>query len=337
MIFCLVCGVANRDGSRFCNACGRRVDGALECAGCGAPNPLGSRFCSQCGAALGPQPLAAPTAQAALEAPRDDAQPWPPAGGRVAGPAAEVWWSELDDAEGQSGPRGLRRAASARPPDAEGALPPPGRARPQGAGPPRPPAWERAVPPAARGQPRSAEPRRGLAVEAASPARPADAPQHTPWPPAGAEAATPAATDEPSWAGHIAAAAVLGVEEATWTDVTPERPPRRSVAGGGPPSAEDLSLFVAPPAGDLGGPSTPAPLGEVASGSPLRRAASWEPHGGPTRAPAPTAHLSPELLAEAIATLRRIVGVDPAPLWAEHPGAPAAAEPARGRPAPAGG
>lgn len=69
MIFCLICGVANRDGSRFCNACGRRVDGVVQCPDCGGPNPLGSRFCSQCGSTLGAQQLGSPPPQLALGEP----------------------------------------------------------------------------------------------------------------------------------------------------------------------------------------------------------------------------------------------------------------------------
>ncbi|MBI3964280.1 MAG: zinc ribbon domain-containing protein, partial [Chloroflexi bacterium] len=49
MIYCLVCGLANRDGSRFCNYCGRRVDALVTCPACSAVSPLGSRFCNQCG------------------------------------------------------------------------------------------------------------------------------------------------------------------------------------------------------------------------------------------------------------------------------------------------
>lgn len=69
MIFCLVCGVGNRAGSRFCNACGRPVGEVVPCEGCGTPNPPGSRYCNECGATLGPPQLAAPREPRALGVP----------------------------------------------------------------------------------------------------------------------------------------------------------------------------------------------------------------------------------------------------------------------------
>jgi hypothetical protein len=68
VIFCLVCGVGNRAGSRFCNACGRPVGAVVACAGCGTPNPPGSRFCNACGGPLEPPELAAPREPRALAA-----------------------------------------------------------------------------------------------------------------------------------------------------------------------------------------------------------------------------------------------------------------------------
>lgn len=69
MIFCLVCGIGNRAGSRFCNACGRPVGEVTTCPECETPNPPGSRFCNACGAALQPAQLTAPRAPQALRAP----------------------------------------------------------------------------------------------------------------------------------------------------------------------------------------------------------------------------------------------------------------------------
>ncbi|MBC7263277.1 MAG: zinc ribbon domain-containing protein [Chloroflexi bacterium] len=56
MIYCPACGTANRDGSRFCNECGGRLDQSigLLCPNCNASNPLGTLHCSQCGAPLVP-------------------------------------------------------------------------------------------------------------------------------------------------------------------------------------------------------------------------------------------------------------------------------------------
>lgn len=49
MIVCANCGTANRDGSRFCNECGVRLDSPLRCGACGGPNPAAAKFCSNCG------------------------------------------------------------------------------------------------------------------------------------------------------------------------------------------------------------------------------------------------------------------------------------------------
>src|SRR2546422_11576264 len=49
---CAACGVDNRDGVRFCEECGARLE-AL-CPACGASVPPGKKFCGACGAAFGP-------------------------------------------------------------------------------------------------------------------------------------------------------------------------------------------------------------------------------------------------------------------------------------------
>jgi class 3 adenylate cyclase/tetratricopeptide (TPR) repeat protein len=54
MINCPNCGTENRDGSKFCNECGSRLD--LQCADCGKVNPPRSKFCSECGGRLRPSP-----------------------------------------------------------------------------------------------------------------------------------------------------------------------------------------------------------------------------------------------------------------------------------------
>lgn len=52
MITCQVCGRANRDGSRFCNECGRRLDASILCPVCGQNNPGDARYCDGCGARI---------------------------------------------------------------------------------------------------------------------------------------------------------------------------------------------------------------------------------------------------------------------------------------------
>ncbi len=49
---CAACNTENREGRKFCSACGVRL--ALICAACAAPNEIGEGFCGECGAALQP-------------------------------------------------------------------------------------------------------------------------------------------------------------------------------------------------------------------------------------------------------------------------------------------
>ena len=53
---CPSCQAENRDGARFCRACGAEL--ALSCPSCGAAHEPGQAFCDQCGAALGAGPTA---------------------------------------------------------------------------------------------------------------------------------------------------------------------------------------------------------------------------------------------------------------------------------------
>jgi class 3 adenylate cyclase/tetratricopeptide (TPR) repeat protein len=50
MVSCAHCGESNRDGRKFCSACGGSL--ASGCAACGAPLEAGDRFCGACGAAV---------------------------------------------------------------------------------------------------------------------------------------------------------------------------------------------------------------------------------------------------------------------------------------------
>ncbi|MBI4317420.1 MAG: zinc ribbon domain-containing protein [Chloroflexi bacterium] len=52
MIYCQNCGVANREGSRFCNECGQRLGLYVPCPSCGLANLSTARFCNFCGASL---------------------------------------------------------------------------------------------------------------------------------------------------------------------------------------------------------------------------------------------------------------------------------------------
>ncbi|MBI4588472.1 MAG: AAA family ATPase [Candidatus Rokubacteria bacterium] len=61
---CPACGQDNREGARFCNACGRPVE--ARCPSCGQGALPGARFCDGCGAALSALPLPRPTERAPL-------------------------------------------------------------------------------------------------------------------------------------------------------------------------------------------------------------------------------------------------------------------------------
>src|SRR5947209_10985824 len=53
---CSRCGHENKEGARFCNECGSKLE--IICAACATPNPPGSKFCSGCGSLLTAQPPA---------------------------------------------------------------------------------------------------------------------------------------------------------------------------------------------------------------------------------------------------------------------------------------
>ncbi len=52
MTGCTNCGAENREGAKFCGACGAPL--ALVCPACGGANEQGQRFCDECGTALAP-------------------------------------------------------------------------------------------------------------------------------------------------------------------------------------------------------------------------------------------------------------------------------------------
>jgi len=55
---CSHCGHDNKDGAKFCNECGAKLD--LVCAACATVNAPGSKFCNECGARLTPGDTAKP-------------------------------------------------------------------------------------------------------------------------------------------------------------------------------------------------------------------------------------------------------------------------------------
>lgn len=60
---CAACGSPNREGRRFCGACGAPLP--LACPVCGAANEADERFCGECGQSLGTPGAAPATARAA--------------------------------------------------------------------------------------------------------------------------------------------------------------------------------------------------------------------------------------------------------------------------------
>ena len=70
MIYCPKCGIANREGSRFCNDCGTKLPSStsVHCPQCGTPNPPNNVFCEHCNARLVPT-LADETPEAEPPAP----------------------------------------------------------------------------------------------------------------------------------------------------------------------------------------------------------------------------------------------------------------------------
>ena len=57
-MLCPKCRFENREGVRFCEDCGAKME--LVCPGCGAKIPLGKKFCGDCGYQLTQSPEASP-------------------------------------------------------------------------------------------------------------------------------------------------------------------------------------------------------------------------------------------------------------------------------------
>lgn len=64
MIYCPICGTANRDRSKYCNECGIKFDPPMQkCPECGALNPVEHLACAACGESLPSQPPLMPDAR----------------------------------------------------------------------------------------------------------------------------------------------------------------------------------------------------------------------------------------------------------------------------------
>src|SRR5262252_8389272 len=49
-MLCTSCGTENREGAKFCDACGTPLP--LSCPACGTANRSGAKFCNECGTSL---------------------------------------------------------------------------------------------------------------------------------------------------------------------------------------------------------------------------------------------------------------------------------------------
>jgi len=57
-MLCTSCGTENRDGGKFCDACGTPLP--VACPSCGTENRPGAKFCNECGASLTGQQCSSP-------------------------------------------------------------------------------------------------------------------------------------------------------------------------------------------------------------------------------------------------------------------------------------
>src|SRR5712671_620622 len=72
-MLCTSCGTENRDGAKFCDACGTPLP--LSCPACGTANRPGAKFCNECGASLTGQQSVPRPAQAVPTRTTPTAQP----------------------------------------------------------------------------------------------------------------------------------------------------------------------------------------------------------------------------------------------------------------------
>src|SRR5262245_41425661 len=52
-MLCSQCGHDNKDGAKFCNECGTKLE--IACPACATVNPHGSKFCNECATPLARQ------------------------------------------------------------------------------------------------------------------------------------------------------------------------------------------------------------------------------------------------------------------------------------------
>src|SRR5215471_6414867 len=86
---CTSCGTANREGAKFCDACGTVLP--VACPSCGTANRPGAKYCNECGTSLTGQPSVPPPAQAMLTPTMPIAQP-----PQVASPSVASHMSEAE-------------------------------------------------------------------------------------------------------------------------------------------------------------------------------------------------------------------------------------------------
>jgi len=87
-MLCTSCGTANRDGAKFCDACGTPLP--LACPSCGKANRPGAKFCNECGTSLTGQQSVPPPAQEVPTPTTPTAQPTPVASPSVASHTPEA-------------------------------------------------------------------------------------------------------------------------------------------------------------------------------------------------------------------------------------------------------
>src|SRR5215813_15205867 len=87
-MLCTSCGTANREGAKFCDACGTPLP--LACPSCGTENRPGAKFCNECGTSLTGQ-RSVPPAQEVPTPTTPTAQPT-----RVASPSVVSQTSEAE-------------------------------------------------------------------------------------------------------------------------------------------------------------------------------------------------------------------------------------------------
>src|SRR5215475_12149204 len=87
-MLCPSCGTDNREGAKFCDACGTPLP--LPCPACGTANRPGAKFCNECGASLTEPRSSPPSAQEVPTPTTPTARPTQIASPSVAFPMSEA-------------------------------------------------------------------------------------------------------------------------------------------------------------------------------------------------------------------------------------------------------